>query len=248
MQSLQADLSANRPTIYMVDADAGFRSRIGATMTEWGYSVRDYSCATHLSPVLEAERNAGSLRDACLLLDFDPPEFSRSNVGERFSIQGLWPADPMDGMKVICMSSCSNISLAATLAMNNGAAGFLHKPFEEEVLRTVVGVAFATITPSSEADASRAATARAMVDTRSASTTASPGHIEYHHRINQLTPREDKVFVLMSKRLSAKMIARELGITYRTAEHYRSHVLKKLGAASTADLIAMVERQTVDLD
>lgn len=237
MQSFQEDLSVDRPIIYMVDADAGFRSHIGATMTEWGYSVRDFPSATHLSSVLKAERSIGGLRDTCLLLDFDLPELKHSGVGDHNSTQSFWPADPTDGMKVICMSSCSNISLAATLAMNNGAAGFLHKPFEEEVLRSVVGLALANTAPSTE------------VDTWSASSeAASRGHIEYQQRINQLTPRENEVFVLMSKRLSAKMIARKLGITYRTAEHYRSHVLKKMGAASTADLIAMVERRTIDLD
>ena len=55
-------------------------------------------------------------------------------------------------------------------------------------------------------------------------------------RFAQLTAREREVFALVVAERSAKQIAAELGISPRTAEHHREHVLAKMGAASWHEL------------
>jgi protein AroM len=55
-----------------------------------------------------------------------------------------------------------------------------------------------------------------------------------------LTRREREVVMLVLDGLSNKLIAKQLGISYRTVEIHRSRALGKLGVASTADLIRQV--------
>ena len=60
-------------------------------------------------------------------------------------------------------------------------------------------------------------------------------------RFATLTPREKEVLTLIagqSPSLSSKEIARELGISFRTVHHHRSHIMKKMQVKSVAELIA----------
>ena len=54
-----------------------------------------------------------------------------------------------------------------------------------------------------------------------------------------LTEREREVMDLIVKGLSSKVIAQTLGISYRTVELHRSHILGKLGVRSVAELIRL---------
>ena len=54
-----------------------------------------------------------------------------------------------------------------------------------------------------------------------------------------LTSREREVLDLALKGHSCKMIARELGISHRTVELHRSHLLEKLGVASVTELLRL---------
>lgn len=56
----------------------------------------------------------------------------------------------------------------------------------------------------------------------------------------QLTVREKHVLTEISAGASNKDAARKLGISPRTVEVHRAHVMKKLGAKSTADLLRLV--------
>lgn len=58
-----------------------------------------------------------------------------------------------------------------------------------------------------------------------------------------LTPREREVFHLLVEGLSTKEIARQLGISTKTAENHRARVLAKLEARNTADVIRYAARR-----
>lgn len=58
--------------------------------------------------------------------------------------------------------------------------------------------------------------------------------------IASLTPREYQVLDLLIEGHRNKMIARELGISHRTVEIYRSRVMEKMGAKSLGDLFRIV--------
>jgi two-component system response regulator NreC len=57
-----------------------------------------------------------------------------------------------------------------------------------------------------------------------------------------LTTREREVFHLVVEGLTTKEIARRLEISAKTAENHRAHVLDKLGARNTAELIRYAVR------
>ena len=58
-----------------------------------------------------------------------------------------------------------------------------------------------------------------------------------------LTRREREVFHLMIEGQSSKEIARKLGISTKTVENHRGHVLEKLKARNTADVVRYAMRK-----
>lgn len=55
-----------------------------------------------------------------------------------------------------------------------------------------------------------------------------------------LTPRERDVAMLTCRGMTSKEIGRELGISYRTVELHRAHLIEKFGARNLADLVARI--------
>ena len=60
-------------------------------------------------------------------------------------------------------------------------------------------------------------------------------------RLDRLTQRERQVMELLAKGLATKEIARELGISPRTAEVHRARVLKKMETSGPVDLARLFE-------
>ena len=54
-----------------------------------------------------------------------------------------------------------------------------------------------------------------------------------------LTPREREVFDLVASGEPNKAVARRLGISFRTVELHRAHIIEKLQARSVSDLVRM---------
>ncbi|GAP37022.1 LuxR C-terminal-related transcriptional regulator [Piscinibacter sakaiensis] len=52
-----------------------------------------------------------------------------------------------------------------------------------------------------------------------------------------LTPREREIAALLIEGLTSKLIGRRLGISPRTVDVYRSRLMKKIGAATTPELV-----------
>jgi PAS domain S-box-containing protein len=51
------------------------------------------------------------------------------------------------------------------------------------------------------------------------------------------TPREREIAALLIDGLTSKLIGKQLGISPRTVDVYRARLMRKLGAATTADLV-----------
>jgi two-component system response regulator FixJ len=62
---------------------------------------------------------------------------------------------------------------------------------------------------------------------------------EFRSRRASLTQREHEVFTLLVEGLPTKAIARQLGITPRTAEHHRAAVMHKMQARTISHLVRM---------
>lgn len=63
---------------------------------------------------------------------------------------------------------------------------------------------------------------------------------EFTEKLDRLTPRERQVLSLVAEGLSNKAIARQLGISPKTVEIHRSHVMSKMEVSSSNALIRMV--------
>jgi two-component system response regulator FixJ len=58
--------------------------------------------------------------------------------------------------------------------------------------------------------------------------------------VSELTPREREVAVLVADGASSKEAGRRLGISPRTVELHRAHIMEKIGARNAADLVRIV--------
>jgi DNA-binding CsgD family transcriptional regulator len=61
--------------------------------------------------------------------------------------------------------------------------------------------------------------------------------------IERLTPRERQVLDLLTAGASNKEAGRRLGISPRTVEVHRAHIMEKLGAKNAAHLVRIVLSQ-----
>jgi DNA-binding CsgD family transcriptional regulator len=66
--------------------------------------------------------------------------------------------------------------------------------------------------------------------------------------MDQLSPREDEVAMLVARGLSNKEIARELGISAATAKLHTYRIIKKLGVKRKSEVIAMILRAAARRD
>jgi PAS domain S-box-containing protein len=69
--------------------------------------------------------------------------------------------------------------------------------------------------------------------------------IEAREQLGRLSGRERQVMELIALGFSTKEISARLGISYKTADSHRTHVLKKLGVHETASLVRFAIRAGV---
>jgi DNA-binding NarL/FixJ family response regulator len=62
----------------------------------------------------------------------------------------------------------------------------------------------------------------------------------------ELTRREQQVATLIADGASNKEAGRQLGISPRTVELHRAHIMEKLGARNAADLVRIVLSRSLD--
>jgi RNA polymerase sigma factor (sigma-70 family) len=109
-------------------------------------------------------------------------------------------------------------------AMKAGAVEFLTKPFRAQEMLDAVRQA---VLRDSELRRQRA------------------DRLELRERLGTLTPRERQVFALVVAGLLNKQIADELGTTEMTIKVHRGRVMRKMQAASVADLVRMAGKLEV---
>lgn len=153
------------------------------------------------------------LASACVLvLDMSMPGMSGMELHQRLQERGVeWP--------VLFISGSADLATAVA-AMRNGAADFIEKPFDAALL--IEGV--------------RRAAARRGAHAAPSQRPADPLVMA---RFDTLTQREREVFHLLVTGMSSKLIARELGGSFRTIEIHRAQVMRKMMALHLSDLVRM---------
>ena len=151
-------------------------------------------------------------RDApgCLVLDVRLPGMSGLGLLE------ILPERQID-IPVIIMTGHADVPMAVR-AMHAGAFDFLEKPVNPQVLLESIERAI-----------------RKDEENRRARTLLA----EVGERLARLSRREYSVLELVAAGYANKQIAAHLGVTVRTVELHRSHVMSKMQADSLADLVRM---------
>ena len=105
---------------------------------------------------------------------------------------------------------------AARQALRADAVDFIEKPFEDAELREAIDKAFS------------------MEERRIALESTQRAHAR---KLAGLTPREREVLELAANGLHAKQIAAALGISSRTVEIHKQHIMDKLDLRNVAELV-----------
>lgn len=147
-------------------------------------------------------------RPGCLLLDIRMPGMTGLELQERLAAGAL-------PLPVIIISAHGDVE-AAVRAMKAGAVDFLRKPYDAAVLLERVRAALAQDVAQRRAAAERAA-AQAQVAL--------------------LTPREREVMLHLVAGKTSKQIAYALGLSRKTVDIHRSHIMLKLRVDSVVDLV-----------
>jgi len=149
----------------------------------------------------------------CLLLDVRMPMMSGLELQEKLQAIG-------STLPVIFLSAHGDIPMAVK-AVKSGAMDFVQKPFRDQELIDKIQSA---LEYDRRARASAAATSDAAA------------------RFGSLTPRERQVLEAVVAGKANKVIAADLGVSQRTVEIHRAHVMRKMQADSVARLVQMALR------
>ncbi len=151
-------------------------------------------------------------RPGCLLLDIRMPGMSGLELQERLVHNGV-------ALPIIIISGHADVEQAVR-AMKTGAVDFIRKPYNaEELVKHVRGAL------ELDARIHREQAARAAVAVR----------------VALLTAREHEIMHLLATGKPAKQIAHELGLSRKTVDVHRSHIMMKLQVDSVVELAHMAE-------
>ena len=195
---------ANEAVIHVIDDDDAARDSLVFLLDTAGMRTRAYE-----SPMLFLEALPFS-KPACIVTDIRMPEMTGIELLRR-----LHQTDPH--LPVILITGHADVPLAVE-AMKLGAADFIEKPFNDELLVAAVQSAISRHADGEQLDAGRAAASA---------------------RIAALSERERQVLEGLVTGNPNKTIAYDLGISPRTVEVYRANLMTKMQASSLSHLVRM---------
>ena len=168
-----------------------------------------FSMRTFASGV-EFLRVAPTLAPGCVVLDVRMPEIDGPTVQARLAELQL-------PLPVVMITGHGDLPLAVR-AMKAGAVDFIEKPFAEDTLVASIALAHERIVATTSANEERE---RAVA------------------RLDVLSPRERDVLVGLVAGRQNKVIAYDLGISQRTVEVHRAHIMDKTQARSLSELVRL---------
>lgn len=146
----------------------------------------------------------------CIILDVRMPGMSGLELQQELNRRGAV-------IPVVFITGHGDVPMAVE-AMKHGAVDFLQKPFSDKELSDRIQRALATDLRN-----------RKLLDEKD----------RIRARLAALTRRELQVLQLVTLGKANKVIAGDLGVSQRTVEIHRAHLMQKMGATSLAHLVRM---------
>ncbi len=195
---------SQKALVHVIDDDEAIRQSLEFLLRAANIEVKTYPSAVAF---LDALPDTAS---SCIITDVRMPGLSGVDLLRR--LQELKIAVP-----VIVITGHGDVPLAVE-AMKIGAADFLEKPFDDEVLLASV---------------------RSALRERDAESKRRSERSEVEGRLAALSKRERDVLGGLVAGRANKQIAFDLGISPRTVEIYRANLMNKMQAASLSELVRM---------
>lgn len=146
----------------------------------------------------------------CLVVDIRMPRMSGLDLQEKLNHAGSL-------LPIIFITGHGDVTLAVK-AMRRGALDFIRKPFHEQNLLDRINEA---------------------LDIEDGKRKVQMDRQQLVKRFNSLSQREFEVLELVAQGKMSKVVADVLGISERTVEAHRSHIMHKLGVQTLAQLIRL---------
>ena len=147
----------------------------------------------------------------CLVLDVRMPGLSGLDLQDELSARKIT-------LPIIMMSAYGEVPMAVR-AMRAGAVDFIQKPFDGQALLDRMQAAL-------------------EVDARAREEEARRGLVR--ERLSTLTPRQQAVLDGLVAGKPSKIIAAELGLSQKTVDVHRFHIMQRLQARSLPDLFRLI--------
>jgi two-component system response regulator FixJ len=191
-------------TVFVVDDDAAALDSLVMLLRSDGLNPRGFSSAQAFLNALRPESRG------CIISDVRMPGMDGVQLIKTLKSMGCI-------LPVIVITGHADVTVAVQ-AMKAGAAEFVQKPFESELILRLV---------------------RACLEDNDDAVDASAKRNRVLRRIESLTARERQVLNFIMEGASNKVIAAGLSISPRTVEIYRANVMSKMRADNLSDLIRM---------
>lgn len=190
--------------VHVVDDDLEVRQSLSFLLATAGLAVRLHESATAF---LDA---VGEAPSGCVVTDVRMPGIDGIEFLRRLRARG-------SPVPVIVMTGHADVPLAVE-AMKEGAADFIEKPFDDELLIGAI---------------------RSALEGNRHAAQGQRQAAEVQARLDTLSARERQVLDGVVAGKPNKVIAHDLGISPRTVEIYRANVMSKAQAGSLSELVRM---------
>jgi FixJ family two-component response regulator len=197
----------NVPAVVVVDDDISVRESLELLIQNEGWQAVLFESAE------EFLARMSSVIPSCLILDINLPDLSGLDIQQRIR-------DDKSSTPIIFITGYGDIPTSVR-AMKAGAAEFLTKPLNDELLM----------------EAMRAAVHRSQANLK-----REGAQRQLQGRFDLLSKREREVMNLVVKGLMNKQVGFELGISEITVKAHRGRVMEKMQATTFVDLVNMAGR------
>ena len=201
------------PTVVVVDDDVSIRESLELLIQSEGWQVALFESAHEFLARLP------TVVPSCLILDVNLPDLSGLDIQQRIS-------DEKSSIPIIFITGYGDVPTSVR-AMKAGAAEFLTKPLNDEILIEAI---------------------RAAVNRSQANLKREGAQRQIQDRFGLLSKREREVMNLVVKGLMNKQVGFELGISEITVKAHRGRVMEKMHATTFVDLVNMAGKIGMSTD